>query len=162
MTITIKCSTVPRPEGDDLTKRCRWWEALSQLPVSKLQLPSNPALIPPPGTLCFPSHHFISQSEILGELIPGNCLFWGADCALLVTQCVNLLSERETLNLEYNLSESTMCLSWGLSHSEMPCVNMVCQSQQMSKVSSRALRSINPNANVCTLRDTELQCYACC
>lgn len=48
MTIKIKKSSrARRPEGDDLRKRWWWWEALSQLPVSKLQLPSNPALILP-------------------------------------------------------------------------------------------------------------------
>lgn len=125
MTIKIKKSSrALRLEGDDLRKRWWWWEALSQLPVSKLQLPSNPALIPPPRHP--PPTTPISQSEILSELIPGNVYFEEQIVALLLTQCVSLLIGRGPLTPCYLLcrSESTMCLSCCLSYSEMSRVNV--------------------------------------
>lgn len=87
MTIKIKIkksSRALRPEGDDLRKRWWWWEALSQLPVSKLQLPSNPALIPPPRHPPPPSHHSHFPIWDTEWIDSRKCLFWGTDCGIAV------------------------------------------------------------------------------
>lgn len=141
-------SGVPRPEGNDLTKRWGWWEALSQRAASKLQLVSNPAPTPPPPTPCLspPTASFpVRRSQWddsrkivrFEQQIVGWSLTWR----------LSLWIRRETLNPHCNPSErSRVCqglvLFWNVMSKYGIC--HVCTSADV-----RSLTGTNPPADIC-------------
>lgn len=122
-----KSHRVPWLEGNHPWKRWWWWEAPSQLLVSKLQLPSNPTLIPhPPNTHIHtpsssapPSSTPVSNPEILSELIPGNVYFEEQIVALLLAQCIYMEVETGIIN-----SPMVSCMyTWSMQYFDLTSLN---------------------------------------